>query len=330
MCKDELGNNKLALYSSHKNMSLVLRKGTRAIVPYVNYRYAPYIRAANLAYRAGNMAYRNRRGISRAARTIQRAFRNRRRKRRRRNPNVGNTRAVRQRIGEKVGHSTAKLNSGPQLTKNSASSNVLHNVLINDIPKATNSVGDGNSITARQRDIVNYRGFKFCMEYKNIYYNEVNGQLVKPPLYFNYAFVIDKRETADQTTINGTDFFRNDGAGSTRSVDFGKLFPGITYHCLPINTDRFSILYRRRMILNATDGNEDFNSNFGSNYGYVEKYVKINRQLQFDTGGQLPVNGKIFFVYWCAPYGSGSSVTNEQPAIQLSYNFVNYFKEPKN
>lgn len=280
------------------------------------YMASPYIRRAQLAAWAikngGPTAYR-------AAKAASRLIRSRRR--RSRNQNIG--RHARKKIGEKPG-ADCKKNLGPAETNLALAERTLYETRINDIPKSDGTI-DGspvNSINGRQRDIIFYSGFKLCLEVRNNHGAN--------PVYYNWAIVSPKGEKTADGFFDNTDFFRSSGQGDTRSLDFGNAFAGMEYNCLNINVDKFLVLYRGRQLLGTTSSQSTSYANgFRSSYYKLEKWFPIKRQLRFDTGGRIPVNGQLFLVQWCSKFMGDGGGANGSNMVDASWRLINYFHEPK-
>jgi len=173
-----------------------------------------------------------------------------------------------------------------------------------------------NSISRRQRQIVYLKGFKICEEISNN---------LDSPLYYNIAVVAPHGNTS---TPNQTDFFRSTG-GTTRSTDFGTSLSSLEFHCLPINTDKYTVLYHKRIMLNAVNNTASFAARDGRNYCVHDHYVKMNRQIRYDDTTSGSCENPVYVVHWADEFqtASGSAVVSGAYSKQRRY--VMYFKEPK-
>lgn len=256
--------------------------------------------AYGLAARAAGVAWRNRRGIRAGFKRGRKAVLARKAKRQR----FSTTN-----VGESVGTSSAKrviqINSDP-VAKNTRELNVVD---LTDIPHSTD-----NSINARQRNVVNVRGVKLCMEVSNS-----NGA----PLYFNMAILSAKDGVAGIQTAN---FFR--ASTGERAVDFDQTLTGLEFHCLPINVDKYTVLKHKRFRLIGTS-QASFTERTGKSYMNLDFYMKLNRQLRWDqTSGIQPISGGVFLVYWADLFQASGGDTPVTGTYSITQRHITYFKEP--
>lgn len=266
-------------------------------------KYAPYILRRSKLGMAANMvrfAYRNRRTIRRGYRLARRSF-TASRKRKRFSPTN---------FGERPGTSTGKRTQIQNTDAVFKSSRVLYSTNLTVIAKTAD-----NNIQGRQRDMVNYRGCKLCIELRN---------LTDSPLYFNMAILVSKKAR----TIDTADFFR--GNTGDRSKDFGPALTGLQLHCLPINADEYTILKHKRFKLNVVSNGAavtGFSNQYGSSYKTISMYVPIKRQLRYDDGAVSPIQ-PIFLVYWLDRFGAASGQTPVNDQITMTEHHIAYWKEP--
>lgn len=219
-----------------------------------------------------------------------------------------NKRAVRRRVGEPVGKSTAKKVSSN--FEYDLSTRTLYDEPLLNLSKGTN-------IDDRLRDAVNFRGIKICMSLVNKT-STTNGQ----HLYFNYAIVSPKAD-GDKAIVTTTEFFR--GAGTARGADFTTTLNALEFRCLPINTDKWNVHKHRRLSL------APYSSNEGRNTRTMEWYHKIGRQIRYDdAGAQTPIGKQLFLVYWCDYQDNNSGTVVQTNVADLQMRFVKYFREPRN
>lgn len=233
-------------------------------------RYGSYLvrynKRARLAY--GAIQYGPR--VIRAASNIARWYRRRRGRR--------PTRFSRSQIGHRVNESTGKRYTIED-SINNYNTRTLYKIDLTNIPKTTS-----NEIDSRQRDIVNLRGFKFCIELQN---------RLERPLYFNYAVLSPK----NGQTVSEENFFR--GSGNGRGLTFSNLLLSSNdFHCRPINADEYIILRHKRYRLSSLvlEGGSNYTENSGKNYMNIMKYVKLKRQIRYD--GLDAQSSPVVFVFW--------------------------------
>jgi len=253
-----------------------------------------------MAYKIGTYAYRNRGKIRWAAGKIGRAYRRSRAKK---------AKFSRRNIGEPVGSGTAKRYVTETINPVNEDTRVLYQYGLTDIDQ-------GTAINQRERRMVNLRGFKICMEVKNI---------ATTPLYLNVAILSPKDGAADVTT---SDFFR--GAGANRGRDFGIGLNSNEFHCLPINSDRYTILKHKRYRLVPGNTPSDTASLNGYSYMNLDWWVPLKRQIRYDADTGQPESGKVYMVYWADNFSTaGGSAVNPAQMV-VTRRVVTYFKEPKN
>ena len=190
---------------------------------------------------------------------------------------------------------------------------VLRSFNLCDVPHS-----DTNNINTRQRHLVNFRGFKLCMEVSNV--EDV-------PIYFNVAMVTVKANTAP----TAFEFFR--GSGQNRALDFGgATVNGLEYHCLPLNADKFNILWHKRYTLNPGFSTTPtvYKSDSGKSFFTIKKYTKFNRQLQYANNADvIPESGGVWLIYWASVFGSSDVSPSLPNALSISTRVVAYYREPK-
>ncbi len=223
------------------------------------------------------------------------------------------TRSQRMKIGEQVGQGGIKRNQTANFVANRSTR--LQNIReMLEIAKTTNT-GD---ITQRQRDIINFRGFKGCIEIKN---------LLDSPLMFNYAVVVRN----DQFDTNVFGFFRNDGRSSDRELDFSNTLSSNDFHCLPINTDKYHVLKHKRFIIGAAATTNGFTTNSRENYRTLNFYHRVKRQFRYKGNSENDLAAdNIEVVWWCDRMLNPAGALSEIDACQVHERYVSYFREPKN
>ena len=263
----------------------------------------PYARAGALTYRYGPTAYR---AAGRIARFAYRRWRGRKRKK------PHHPKNARKRIGKPVGTSTAKskiiVNTG-LASKNTRTQYIID---LSEVPKS-------DAIDNRVRNIINVRGFKFCMFVHN---------REDIPLTFNIAVISPKA----QTGVDTVDFFRGQGA-KQRGIDFATFNTSLEFKCLPINTDKYNILRHKRYTLGAAGGEvnpQDWKCDRRCTYMEFMWYTKLNRQWQYDsTTDNGPESGRVFLVYWADTWGTDGGAAPIVNAYAVMEKHLLYFKEPK-
>lgn len=212
-------------------------------------------------------------------------------------------------IGQSPGTDNAQRFTAISTSGVAKNSRTLHLVNLTNIPAATSSM----DIDARRRDIMYCSGIKCCMDIRNDTTNV---------MYVNYAVIAPKGGLGG-TVANGG-FFR--GNASERSQDFSTLLTSLQFRCLPINTDKYTVLKHDRCVVGPDAGAGDYLMNAANNMETISFYVPIKRQLRYDDEGSC--EDPVFFVYWfdAAMTASGGTVVNS--AALTSEHHITYFREP--
>jgi hypothetical protein len=178
------------------------------------------------------------------------------------------------------------------------------------------NIPEGNSINQRERQMVNMRGFKICIELRNIR---------DDPLYFNLAVIAPKGATATPVT---PDFFR--GSTDDRAIDFGTALTSNEFHCLPINTDKYVVLLHKRYRLGPSPGATLYTNENSNNFLNIDRYVSLKRQLRWSKDEQSAESGRVYVVHWAAAFGASTGTLPAANSYSMSKRYISYWKEPKN
>lgn len=136
------------------------------------------------------------------------------------------------------------------------------------------------------------------------------------------------------TGIPVTNFFRNNGltASNQRYIDFDKVYSARELHYSNINTEQWTVLSHTRKVLNTT-GNGDViseNANRGGgrdDFAIVEKYIKINRRLTYDSNGGDSCTTPIWLALWVSRWDQARSAEPVANTCQSWIHSVTHFKE---
>lgn len=191
----------------------------------------------------------------------------------------------------------------------------------------------GNQVNARQRDIVNVRGFKINMKMRAL---NPTGYLAGRSLMFHWAVVVPRFSSSSGIPgntqvdpITTVDFFR--GNGENRSIDFQNSLSGMEVNVLPINSDLYTVLKRGSRFLNPTPAD---NSVRPQAFADVSVWCPYNRQVRYDNETStatepVAVSGRAMLVYWCEYHdGLASGFAPSTGLISLDHHIVTYWKEP--
>lgn len=241
---------------------------------------------------------RTARNVYGAATRIQRAWRR--------------SRKARGRLKHRIGKPRSTANSKRRTMyseDNLISTRTLYFRNLVDIPKGTT-----NSINERDRHICYISGFKLCFELLN------RGT---PPMCMNLAVVYDKRSNDTVGTVSTSDFFR--GGGSGRASDFSNSLSSNEFRCLPMNKDRFTILWHRRIMLGTDDG-AGFSVGNHNNYRVLDKWLPLKKQITWEDGD---AQSKIWLLWWCDGFDIAAAATPLANQATVNLRAVTYFRETK-
>lgn len=279
--------------------STLALRGARAITMTV-----PQARYARMAYRYGPTVAR---GAVKIARWAARRYRARRRSGYR---PAKRARFSKTNIGERVGVS----NSKPRIQVRNA------NYITRDTrvlyTENLTQTDQGPNRNTRERGIINCRGFRICMAVRN---------LRARPMYFNCAVVSPK----NAGVVTEANFFR--ASGTARGSNFDNSKTSLEFHCLPINTDKFTILkHKRYRLIKGGDNFSQYADFSGRNYMNIDWYIKLKRQLRYDdTTSESPIDGSVYLVYWCDDWDAIGGASSNVGAIATMGRHIMYFRDTK-
>lgn len=242
-----------------------------------------------------------------AAGTIQNAYRNYRSAKRL----IGAAaRARRAGIGKRRGEANTKRTEIENQFE-SLASRTLYTEDVTNIPQST-----ANQIDGRQRQLCYVVGFKFCFEWRSN---------AKKPVFFNIALVHDKRTSSTDTSISDlNDFFR--AYTTNRAQSFSNVLTSNEFRCLPLNSDRFTILKHHRRTIQPEAGNTDYEPRNGNNHGTMDMWVPLKRQIRFDGDN---AESKVWLIYWCDQAMNASGTLPVNDTLELFHKTVTYFRETR-
>jgi len=175
-----------------------------------------------------------------------------------------------------------------------------------DINRATD-----HEINRRHRDIINLKGVKLCL-------NAVNDS--DQPLYLNVAVVVPKYDQS-LSSIPVTDFFRGNADG--RGTDFSTTLSALEFNTLPINRDRYHVLYHRRVTLGPKNATGGYNTDGNRSYFTIDKWIKVNRQIHYENNN--PVNGRVQLAYWCDEFDRGAGDLAQPSQMYVGEHHIMYY-----
>lgn len=283
---------------------MVLRATRGGALARNGFRYHPYTRYASRAY----AAYRYGRAALPYVRTGFQLSRNLIRASSKRRQNYVQKRRVMRRIGERVGSSTSKWNL---ISQNLIAFNpeTLQQVRLLEVAKGAG----GSAYDTRQTDMLNFRGIKFCMNFR------VEGAIGTAKAWLSVAVISPKSDLASNQSIPNAGFFR-DPQGSTRSRDFGNvLMTNLDYKCSAINSDKYNIHKHARYIIGPAQSTE------GHKERYIEWYMPLKRQIRYESNTSNPEGKNMYLVWWYSTSDGGTP----NGAVQVQHTVKRYFREPR-
>lgn len=216
-------------------------------------------------------------------------------------------------IGERVGSDRTR-------STNAAENRFLADTRILYVVPLIQNIVEGTGNSARFRDLINVRGFKLRMQFRN---------LSNSGMYLNIA-VIHPKQGNDVSLV---DFFRDNGGD--RALDFGIARTSLDFATRNINNDRYSILAHKRYRLggNAPLAGQSIvpwpNTDATR---LIQFYTPLKKQIRYDNDGvaeeEFPIH-QVFLVYWCDNVNKvgGDPVVND--VLEHQYRYTTYFRNTK-
>ena len=251
-----------------------------------------------------------------AARRIQTAFRRRRRRGTFKRKMYQRARATKRarfsnrNYGHRVGSSNCKRVLSYSNDGSLSATRTLFNARLTP-------VGQGTGINTRERDIINLRGIRLCMSVSN---------RQATPLLCNVAIVARKNE-ADPPSITDN-FFR--GTGGQRGQDFNLAqLDASEFHCYPLNTDKFHVFWHKRFKLQNVGGST-YNTSNSKSYIMFKKYLKIKRQVRYQTSAGTSEEVPVRLLYWFDQIDSPANTAIVTGACFVQSHAIMYFRDTRN
>lgn len=214
----------------------------------------------------------------------------------------------RRNIGERVGTSNSFTEVAHRLDE-ALSSNALHAYNLTDIVRGQND-------NQRQHNVIRVAGFQLHCAFQSTQIE---------PLWLNLAVVSPKQANV----ITTANFFR--AYNDERARNFGdSVNTGLMHHCLPLNTDKFNILWHYRSCLGAkNEGNQQtYNSHHWSSYKLINKWIPLKRQLRFDAeASTTPMDGNVFIIYWFTPFVGSAPLLPISSAVNTMADVYMYYRQ---
>lgn len=192
------------------------------------------------------------------------------------------------------------------------------------------TIQHGVGADERERNVVNCRGFRIRFNVQNFYTENIEPGAT--PLYMNMALVSPRGyqiTSATQNTYLNEAFFRS--FGSSRVRNFDAPLAGLTRHTLPINTDKWAVIWHHRKVIGSQSGEEKFSSGAGGprNWHSLSRYIKVGRQTRYVDGTTTSCQNQIWLLIWFSPFNQNSGSTDTVKAANAWLSVIQYFKDPK-
>lgn len=207
-------------------------------------------------------------------------------------------------VGPRPGISNSKRRT-ESFSGATANSRVFYWNKLFDIPK-------GTSTTERERNLVNWRGTKICLEYNN--WNDA-------PMILNFAVVVPKFQGAPNTT----NLLRAVDGQRGQNLDFTTL-DSLGTTCPAINADIYTVLMHKRFKMNGTTAS--FRVGNLKTWGYFEKYIKMNRQIRYDDTTDTLAAQQPYIILWFERFLAATGAPAGTNDVAFNTRSVTYFKDP--
>lgn len=184
------------------------------------------------------------------------------------------------------------------------------------------NISRGTTLSQRQRDVVNCRGFMIDGYFRTI--TQTTGAGLPSDVYMLNVAVLAPEVPQATREVLGTDFFRAMDDGDKRTTDFATTLGTIDLHKLPINTDKFVVLKHKRYMMNT----------FGAQHkGWMKKikwWIPLKRQLVYNSTAGTSCQSPVYFVYWCCRGFQTAQVDATIDFVDTQFRLTTFFRETPN
>lgn len=224
-------------------------------------------------------------------------------------------RRARYTVGTRVGHARTKEKLVSSADADHASY-TLHEHSVTQIgPKTTDT-------SSRNHNVINLRGVRLIL--RGIH--KANGF----PGVLQMMLIRVKSQGSALTLAD--DFWK--GHGHTSDIAFSGLTTASEYVDRAKNMSRMDVLWYKKLNLIPKDGGTiDAQARSGRNYFTIDTFIRINRQLRFesDAAADVQSNERLLFVHWyAAPHNNAGGVTPVTGRYYLSRRIYPIWREVPN
>lgn len=172
-------------------------------------------------------------------------------------------------------------------------------------PPYDNGTISSDNLISRTRNHIFVKGIKLCWLFTHT--NGPVNEIYQGPVKVRW-YLIQSKDNLSATVPNlNQRFFRCNNAGTTRNQDFQPATGIVTDTwdlaklCAPVNPDEtFRILTKREFILNGQQDDGAFRG-LPKNQYMMNKYIKINKRMNFDSTTSTYPDGEIYCIWWYHP-----------------------------
>ena len=186
---------------------------------------------------------------------------------------------------------------------------------------AVTGPGSHPSISARERAVVDLRGLRFDIEYRNN---------IARPLQVNMAVVVPRQ----QANVATSDWFTDPNGTTERYVAFSTALSSLQFNTYGICSDHYTILKHKRFLLGGQNPytSQQLQPGVTGKQAFCTKkiYMPIKRQVTFFNDDAVDADNPIFLVHWCDFPFTNAGTTATANAMLANYLVRLYFREPKN
>lgn len=243
-------------------------------------------------------------------------------------------------IGERIGSSSCKKEIVQHTgTPVNCKENTLYHVNMCYI-KAMRDDDDKLRQDKRIKEIINVRGFKFCMTLASVIEGkpvQVNMALISPKKNGKLYDQLHTNQYTHGSKTNVPKFFRDsDGVG--RATDFDFKSSSLFLHCASLNTDEINVLFHRKFTLAPKVESTGDSAEGSKSYKQLNFYVPLKRQIRFDhdeaADGDTDLDwghtsqSDVYLVYWFTRLlTTGPNQTSGlKNVVEVQREFTTYFR----